>query len=239
MGVPTSRNECDVITVFPMGISCVAQNPSTFGASDGELSVAITGGTPPYVVSWSNGNISPAINNLTVGEYTATVVDYYGDFTATTVCTLSVEKDCEFGAIATNFVTEPSPTPTPTHTPTPTITPTPTTTPQPSPTKTPTSTPTPTITPTPDASPTPTPTVTPTSSPPATNFLISNCFDELDFRVIPNNGLVAINDYIKIKLTPSGPALKDCYQIKSTTTSAVMALFHSKYTSCKCDIPAE
>ena len=77
----TVQNECNVITIFPMVIECMGINPSTPTASDGQMSVSITGGTPPYTIIWSNGNVSPAINNLSVGEYSVTVIDYYGDFT--------------------------------------------------------------------------------------------------------------------------------------------------------------
>jgi len=90
------KNECGIITILPMVVECVVSNPSVFGVSDGEISVSITGGTPPYTTSWSNGNISPAIGGLGNGTYTATTVDYYGDYTATTVCTINTEPVCTF-----------------------------------------------------------------------------------------------------------------------------------------------
>lgn len=90
------KNECGVITILPMTIECVVSNPSSYGVSDGEISVSITGGTPPYTTSWSNGNISPAIGGLSGGTYTATTVDYYGDFSAVTECSINIEPDCTF-----------------------------------------------------------------------------------------------------------------------------------------------
>ena len=114
----TVQNECNVITIFPMVIECMGINPSTPTASDGQMSVSITGGTPPYTIIWSNGNVSPAINNLSVGEYSVTVIDYYGDFSAETSCTLSTVLDCDFGVYVQNFTVEPTPTPTLTPTPT-------------------------------------------------------------------------------------------------------------------------
>ena len=110
---PQPINECNVVTIFPMEVECVTRNPSSSTADDGYMSVSITGGTPPYTTIWSNGNISPAIENLTIGTYTATVIDYYGDFTATTTCELTHDLDCEFGAVVSNFTTPPTPTPTP------------------------------------------------------------------------------------------------------------------------------
>lgn len=85
-------NECDVITVFPMTIECDSINPTTPTSNDGRVSVSITGGTPPYTYIWGGdvtGNISPAVMNLPVGSYPVTVVDYWGDFTANTICTLT------------------------------------------------------------------------------------------------------------------------------------------------------
>lgn len=138
--IPTTINECEPITLFQLGVQCVGINPSSYNATDGQLSLLITGGTPPYTVYWSNGNISNSISDLGVGTYSATIVDYYGDFTATTTCTLVSPKDCDFGVLISTGATTPTPTPTPT------ITPTITPTPQPSfpISQTPTPTPTPT-----------------------------------------------------------------------------------------------
>ena len=89
--IPTINrpNECDVITIFPMGVQCFVQNPTNDRSFDGLATLGITGGTPPYTVEWEIGSFAPALSNLGVGEYTATVIDSYGDFTATTTCVLS------------------------------------------------------------------------------------------------------------------------------------------------------
>lgn len=83
------KNECDVITIFPMDVECFVVNPTTDLTNDGSATLIITGGTPPYTVTWGVGAIAPAITNIGIGSYPATVVDYYGDFTANTVCTLT------------------------------------------------------------------------------------------------------------------------------------------------------
>jgi hypothetical protein len=98
-------NECDVLTLFPLYVECVSEIPTSNSSFDGSISLIITGGTPPYVVTWDTGSISQSITDLDFGTYTATVVDYYGDFTATTTCVLSPKI--------------PVPTPTPSLTPTP------------------------------------------------------------------------------------------------------------------------
>jgi len=111
---PLFRNECEPITLFPMGVECEVVNPSTPTSFDGSVSLIITGGTPPYSIVWNNGVVNTtSLTNLQSGVYAAFVVDYYGDFTASTICDVV------------------APTPTPTTTPTPT--PTPSSTPPPLP----------------------------------------------------------------------------------------------------------
>lgn len=109
---PVFRNECEPITLFPLGVVCDVTDPSTPTSFDGSISLVITGGTPPYSIVWSNGVVnSTTLTHLQSGSYTASVIDFYGDFSATTICS----------------VIAPSPTPSPT----PTLTPTPSTTPVP------------------------------------------------------------------------------------------------------------
>lgn len=103
------QNECDVITIFPMGVQCYVTQPTNSITYNGSATLQITGGTPPYQVIWDNGNISTTISNLGPGSYGSTVVDFYGDFTANTICVL------------TGVTISPTPTPTPTPTPIPTF----------------------------------------------------------------------------------------------------------------------
>jgi hypothetical protein len=90
-----------------LGVSCETTSPSSQDVADGSITLIITGGTAPYTgITWSNGVTGTAsLFNLKAGTYSAVVVDYYGDFTASTSCSI-------FAA-----------TPTPTITPTPTLTP--------------------------------------------------------------------------------------------------------------------
>ena len=83
-----SGNTCEIITLFPMGVECSVIDAYTPFTNDGGISLIITGGTPPYSINWSNGSNSQNLTNLQVGDYTATVVDYYGDFTGQTTCTV-------------------------------------------------------------------------------------------------------------------------------------------------------
>jgi hypothetical protein len=100
-------NECLPITIFPMGVTCYSVSPTKPDNSDGSITLIVTGGTAPYTFIWSNGNSTQTINNLSVGTYSATVIDYYGDYTAYTSCVVSYDT--------------PKITPTPTPTPTPIV----------------------------------------------------------------------------------------------------------------------
>jgi hypothetical protein len=61
---------------------------------NGSIQLNISGGTPPYTTSWSNGQQGNNITNLLPGIYTATTTDYawpvsgnnVPDYTAVTVC---------------------------------------------------------------------------------------------------------------------------------------------------------
>ena len=46
--------------------------------SDGSINLSVTGGTPPYTYSWSNGAITQNISSLTSGNYTVQVTDAAG-----------------------------------------------------------------------------------------------------------------------------------------------------------------
>ena len=84
-------NECDVITIFPMNVICESTNPTFTNTFDGTASILITGGTPPYEILWDNGGVGPFVTNLGVGEYVATISDYYNDFIITSTCVLTAQ----------------------------------------------------------------------------------------------------------------------------------------------------
>ena len=102
------KNDCEVFTLFDMGITCYPiKMPSGPTSLDGILSLKVTGGTSPYSYYCAGGQRSQTLSGIPAGAYEVTVVDYYGDYTASTICSLF----------------NPSPTPSPTTTVTPTITP--------------------------------------------------------------------------------------------------------------------
>jgi hypothetical protein len=90
-----------------MGVTCrTLIQPSNTTSFDGVLTLDITGGTSPYSIYWADSSSKSATRTgLKEGIYEAIVVDFYGDYTASTFCSVD--------AIV------PSPTPTMTLTPTP------------------------------------------------------------------------------------------------------------------------
>ena len=87
------------------------ENISCHGGSDGKIYANISGGTPPYNFTWSNGYINntsnpkDSITNLLAGTYTVTVTDFKGcvlpllsialiDPTPITVSTISTDASC-------------------------------------------------------------------------------------------------------------------------------------------------
>lgn len=53
-------------------------NPSSSGASDGNATVSVSGGTPPYSYVWANSAISPTITGVSAGTYCVSISDANG-----------------------------------------------------------------------------------------------------------------------------------------------------------------
>ncbi len=71
-------------TATNFGAQLDEMNPTCATNTDGSVTVNIAGGVPPYQVNWSNGVMnmgvmgSDIINNLAVGNYSATIIDANG-----------------------------------------------------------------------------------------------------------------------------------------------------------------
>lgn len=87
-----SGNTCEIVTILPLGVVCDSTNASTPVNTNGSIYLNITGGSSPYNVTWSNGGQGQSLINLSPGDYTATIVDYYGDYSATTTCTVGYDS---------------------------------------------------------------------------------------------------------------------------------------------------
>jgi len=145
---PGKTDPCYYSTILPLGVECNLTQPLAGQPFTGILDLNITGGTPPYYVTWSPGGVGKTIYYQGPGVYTATVTDVWKDFTATTTCVLEEELNCGFVPNVTEyFIPTPTPTPTPTTTTTPTPTPTVTPTASLTPSATPAVSPTPSVTP--------------------------------------------------------------------------------------------
>ncbi|HAD13041.1 MAG TPA: hypothetical protein DCF33_11470 [Saprospirales bacterium] len=62
----------------PVGVTVFGQSQICGNAPDGFAAVTPNGGTPPYTYLWSNGGVTPQINNLAAGTFTVTVTDVNG-----------------------------------------------------------------------------------------------------------------------------------------------------------------
>jgi GH43 family beta-xylosidase len=83
-------NSCQVTATFtitePTALSAMvdaAVNPSSCGASDGSISITVSGGTPAYNYSWSNSTTAEDVTGIPAGGYTCTITDGNG-------CTTSI-----------------------------------------------------------------------------------------------------------------------------------------------------
>ncbi len=82
----------------PLSVVIAGDNVSCNGGGDGAAFAIISGGTPDYTYSWSNGATDPSISDLTPGVYCVTVTDAGGNvasscYTITQPAALTVEVD--------------------------------------------------------------------------------------------------------------------------------------------------
>ncbi len=75
-------------------------NISCFGENDGELEVSISGGFPPYSISWNNGDSLQKLKNLSAGNYVLKVVDSLG---CTNTKTYSIEEPDSLTLVVKNL----------------------------------------------------------------------------------------------------------------------------------------
>lgn len=65
------------LVASPSGISAAPtpSNPTCHDGSNGSISLVISGGTPPYTVTWNNGMTGPTASGLAAGTYGVVIVD--------------------------------------------------------------------------------------------------------------------------------------------------------------------
>jgi hypothetical protein len=67
-----------------ISIASNSTNPSC-GQTNGSITLAVTGGTPPYNITWSNGGTGLSLVNLAAGSFTASISDANGCLATSTI----------------------------------------------------------------------------------------------------------------------------------------------------------
>ncbi|MEA3445372.1 MAG: SprB repeat-containing protein, partial [Bacteroidota bacterium] len=83
-------------------INPVITDASIYGASDGSIDITVTGGTPAYTFSWSNGATTEDISGLSAGTYSVTVTDSH-DCVVTGSWTIEEPPDLEISITLTDI----------------------------------------------------------------------------------------------------------------------------------------
>lgn len=63
---------------FPIDFVVDVTNPACGSGGTGSATVTASGGTAPYIYTWSNGASGPTVTNLAPGTYTVTATDFLG-----------------------------------------------------------------------------------------------------------------------------------------------------------------
>jgi len=62
----------------PLQINTNVINSSCYNCNDGQISLVLLSGTPPYTINWSHGATGGSINHLSQGSYSVTITDHAG-----------------------------------------------------------------------------------------------------------------------------------------------------------------
>lgn len=79
---------------MPVIVQTLVSPPACFGSFDGSINAIVSGGTPPFTYSWSDGKTTQVNNSLNAGAYTVWATDTYGCF-STASATLTPPDDIE------------------------------------------------------------------------------------------------------------------------------------------------
>ncbi len=76
--------------------------PPCPGSNTGTATVSISGGTPPYLITWSNNATGPVVHDLPAGTYTVTITDALGCTTVTQPLVLTDQPPILISSLVTN-----------------------------------------------------------------------------------------------------------------------------------------
>lgn len=62
----------------PITYSITKNNIICYGINEGQITMEVAGGVPPYQLYWSTGDTSSTINSLSIGGYYAIITDHFG-----------------------------------------------------------------------------------------------------------------------------------------------------------------
>lgn len=87
--VITDANGCTFAAAYtvtqpanPLVVNAIITNATDNTTSNGAVDITITGGTPPYTYSWSNGNTTQDLSGVLSGSYIVTITDANGCVTS-------------------------------------------------------------------------------------------------------------------------------------------------------------
>ncbi|MFK7980194.1 MAG: SdrD B-like domain-containing protein, partial [Saprospiraceae bacterium] len=95
----TDANGCTANSATTIGegasitVGLTPTNPTCTGTNEGSITANPSGGSAPYVYSWSNGETTATVNNLPAGSYEVTVTDDNG---CSTTGTASISEPTPF-----------------------------------------------------------------------------------------------------------------------------------------------
>ena len=92
-------NNCSTtvsVTITQPSSPISLSNNISYTGNNTNIDLSVSGGTPPYTYSWSNGATTQDLNNVAIGSYTVTVTDSKGCVTTATINTMPELEFCTY-----------------------------------------------------------------------------------------------------------------------------------------------